>query len=67
MYYIYQSTFPEVLSIEHKEGGNLLGLTLISVLLGLTITRVGDAARPVAQFTHALSEVVMGLVRLFLW
>ncbi|XP_015588798.1 excitatory amino acid transporter 3 [Cephus cinctus] len=48
-------------SISHQyiPGTNVLGLVFFSLLLGIGLGKVGDEAKPLLMFFHALSEVTM--------
>ena len=58
---------PEVLTIGHRDHINVLGLTLLAVLIGLGISHVGEKARPLHDLFTAVYEVIMVVIKVILW
>lgn len=65
--------FPEIplqlytLGYKYSEGSNVLGLVMFSVVLGITIGKMGAAAKPLQDFFVALSEAMMIITNWVIW
>lgn len=52
---------------KYTDGMNVLGLVTFSVVLGITIGKMGAAARPLQDFFVALSEAMMIITNWVIW
>lgn len=54
--------------VEKYEGTtNVLGLVTFSIVFGVAIGTLGDVAKPLLVFFHALSEVMMAITSWVIW
>lgn len=54
-------------AIQFVSGMNVLGLVVFSIAFGITMSRLGEAGKPIQDFFLSLNEVVMRLVGLVMW
>ncbi|EDV22169.1 uncharacterized protein TRIADDRAFT_11741, partial [Trichoplax adhaerens] len=59
--------FTNIGSIQYVSGMNVLGLVVFSIAFGITMSRIGEAGKPIQNFFLSLNEVVMRLVGLVMW
>jgi Na+/H+-dicarboxylate symporter len=52
---------------QFKEGMNVLGLVMFSVILGATIGKMGERGKPIQDFLVSLSEAMMIITRWVIW
>lgn len=52
---------------EPNTGPNILGLVSFSIILGIAISSMGEKAKPLLQFFHALGETMMMLTSWVIW
>ncbi|XP_072942335.1 excitatory amino acid transporter 3 [Epargyreus clarus] len=52
---------------EYQSGSNVLGLVCFSIVLGITLGKMGDKSRPLQNFFHALSEAMMIITGWVIW
>lgn len=50
-----------------REGMNVLGLVMFSVILGATIGKMREKGKPIQDFLVALSEAMMIITRWVIW
>uniref|UniRef100_A0A914WP40 Amino acid transporter n=1 Tax=Plectus sambesii TaxID=2011161 RepID=A0A914WP40_9BILA len=50
-----------------KDGMNILGLVIFSLVFGFIINRMGETALPLANFFRALEAVIMRMVTIVIW
>ncbi len=53
--------------MDRVEGLNVLGLVVFSVALGISISRLGDAGKPLYLTFLGLAEAMMKLVVVVIW
>lgn len=51
----------------YPPGSNVLGLVCFSIVLGITLGKMGDLSRPLQQFFHSLSEAMMIITGWVIW
>ncbi|CAH1640142.1 unnamed protein product [Spodoptera littoralis] len=52
---------------EYQSGSNVLGLVCFSIVLGITLGKMGEKSRPLQDFFHALSEAMMIITGWVIW
>ncbi|XP_047030756.1 excitatory amino acid transporter 3 [Helicoverpa zea] len=52
---------------EYQSGSNVLGLVCFSIVLGITLGKMGDQSKPLQEFFHALSEAMMIITGWVIW
>ncbi|CAG4987062.1 unnamed protein product [Colias eurytheme] len=52
---------------DYQKGSNVLGLVCFSIVLGITLGKMGDKSRPLQNFFHALSEAMMIITGWVIW
>lgn len=52
---------------QYKEGMNVLGLVMFSVILGATIGKMREKGKPIQDFLVSLSEAMMIITRWVIW
>jgi solute carrier family 1 (glial high affinity glutamate transporter), member 3 len=52
---------------DYQSGSNVLGLVCFSVVLGITLGKMGEKSRPLQNFFHALSEAMMIITGWVIW
>nr|AAB84380.1 high-affinity Na+-dependent glutamate transporter [Trichoplusia ni] len=52
---------------EYQSGSNVLGLVCFSIVLGITLGKMGEKARPLQDFFHSLSEAMMIITGWVIW
>lgn len=52
---------------KYKEGMNVLGLVMFSVVLGATIGKMRERGKPIQEFLVSLSEAMMIITRWVIW
>ncbi|GBP57201.1 Excitatory amino acid transporter 5 [Eumeta japonica] len=52
---------------DYQSGSNVLGLVCFSVILGITIGKMGEQARPIQDFFQSLSEAMMIITGWVIW
>ncbi|XP_069126788.1 excitatory amino acid transporter 1-like isoform X1 [Argopecten irradians] len=57
----------DVPSLESDPGTNMLGLIVISVLVGCVLSSMEERAKPMTDLFRCLYEVVMRLIEIFIW
>ncbi len=50
-----------------KDGMNILGLVVFSILFGMIINKIGAEGRPLADFFRSLEAAMMKMVSLVIW
>ncbi|XP_059584137.1 excitatory amino acid transporter 2 [Alligator mississippiensis] len=53
--------------LEFKPGMNVLGLIGFFIAFGIAMGKLGEAARPMADFFNILNEIIMQLVSMIMW
>ncbi|XP_025048034.1 excitatory amino acid transporter 2-like [Alligator sinensis] len=53
--------------LEFKPGMNVLGLIGFFIAFGMAMGKLGEAARPMADFFNILNEIIMQLVSMIMW
>ncbi|XP_034835342.1 excitatory amino acid transporter 3 [Maniola hyperantus] len=51
----------------YQSGSNVLGLVAFSVVLGITLGKMGEQSRPLQNFFHSLSEAMMIITGWVIW
>ncbi|XP_023939971.1 excitatory amino acid transporter 3 [Bicyclus anynana] len=51
----------------YQKGSNVLGLVCFSVVLGITLGKMGEQSRPLQNFFHSLSEAMMIITGWVIW
>lgn len=54
-------------SVVKAEGMNILGIVVFSIFFGCTLSSMGDAAKPLADFFECMHVATMKLVTLIIW
>ncbi|XP_041984354.1 excitatory amino acid transporter 3 [Aricia agestis] len=52
---------------DYQSGTNVLGLVCFSILLGITLGKMGERSRPLQAFFHTLSEAMMIITGWVIW
>ncbi|XP_026320425.1 excitatory amino acid transporter 3 [Hyposmocoma kahamanoa] len=52
---------------EYQTGSNVLGLVCFSIVLGITLGKMGEKSRPLQNFFHSLSEAMMIITSWVIW
>ncbi|XP_046970008.1 excitatory amino acid transporter 3 [Vanessa cardui] len=52
---------------DYQSGSNVLGLVCFSIVLGITLGKMGEQSRPLQNFFHALSEAMMIITGWVIW
>ncbi|CAG9127415.1 unnamed protein product [Plutella xylostella] len=52
---------------DYQSGSNVLGLVAFSVVLGITLGKMGERSRPLQDFFHTLSEAMMIITGWVIW
>ncbi|OWR46882.1 high-affinity Na+-dependent glutamate transporter [Danaus plexippus plexippus] len=52
---------------DYQSGSNVLGLVCFSVVLGITLGKMGDKSQPLQTFFHSLSEAMMIITGWVIW
>ncbi|XP_063385661.1 excitatory amino acid transporter 3 isoform X1 [Cydia fagiglandana] len=60
---------PETYKIdgEYQPGSNVLGLVAFSIVLGITLGKMGDQSRPLQDFFQSMSEAMMIITGWVIW
>lgn len=54
--------------IEERENGtNILGLVVFSVILGVTLAKLGEEGKPLAKFFTSLMSTMMKITSMVIW
>ncbi|XP_048374042.1 excitatory amino acid transporter 2-like [Sphaerodactylus townsendi] len=53
--------------LEFKDGMNVLGLIGFFIAFGICMGKMGEQAKPVADFFNILNEIIMKLVSMIMW
>ncbi|XP_022128592.2 excitatory amino acid transporter 3 [Pieris rapae] len=51
----------------YQKGSNVLGLVAFSIVLGITLGKMGEKSRPLQNFFHTLSEAMMIITGWVIW
>ncbi|KAJ0174271.1 hypothetical protein K1T71_010417 [Dendrolimus kikuchii] len=51
----------------YQKGSNVLGLVCFSIVLGITLGKMGEQSKPLQDFFHALSEAMMIITGWVIW
>uniref|UniRef100_A0A8D0L392 Amino acid transporter n=1 Tax=Sphenodon punctatus TaxID=8508 RepID=A0A8D0L392_SPHPU len=54
-------------NLEFKSGMNVLGLIGFFIAFGIAMGKMGEAAKPMADFFNILNEIIMKLVTMIIW
>lgn len=52
---------------DYQSGTNVLGLVCFSIVLGITMGKMGDKSKPLQEFFHTLSEAMMIITGWVIW
>ncbi|XP_026763377.1 excitatory amino acid transporter 3 [Galleria mellonella] len=52
---------------DYQSGSNVLGLVCFSIVLGITLGKMGEQSRPLQNFFHSLSEAMMIITGWVIW
>ncbi|XP_049876630.1 excitatory amino acid transporter 3-like isoform X2 [Pectinophora gossypiella] len=52
---------------DYQSGSNVLGLVCFSIVLGITLGKMGEKSRPLQNFFHCLSEAMMIITGWVIW
>ncbi|VVC93292.1 unnamed protein product [Leptidea sinapis] len=52
---------------DYQKGSNVLGLVCFSIVLGITLGKMGEKSRPLQNFFHTLSEAMMIITGWVIW
>ncbi|CAB3229050.1 unnamed protein product [Arctia plantaginis] len=52
---------------DYQNGSNVLGLVCFSIVLGITLGKMGEKSRPLQNFFHAFSEAMMIITGWVIW
>ena len=55
------------ISGQYKEGANITGLVVFSIVFGIVIGMMKGEGRILLQFFTAMSEAIMHLTRIVIW
>ena len=55
------------LSVGTRDGMNILGIVVFSIVFAIFLSRLGEQGRKVVEAIAAVNEVIMSLVRLIMW
>uniref|UniRef100_A0A914Z7X6 Amino acid transporter n=1 Tax=Panagrolaimus superbus TaxID=310955 RepID=A0A914Z7X6_9BILA len=58
---------PEVLKIKKSDGMNILGIIVVCIGVGISLSYLGDKGKPLADIFISLDHVIILLVRLLMW
>ena len=54
-------------SVGTRDGMNVLGIIVFSIIFAIFLSRIGERGRPVVGAIATLNEVIMSIVRLIMW
>lgn len=52
---------------EYRDGMNTLGLVIFSIILGITLSKMGEVGKPLLDFFSSLSEAMMIMTNWIIW
>ncbi|KAF7996281.1 hypothetical protein HCN44_001913 [Aphidius gifuensis] len=52
---------------EYRDGMNTLGLVIFSIILGITLSKMGEVGKPLLDFFTSLSEAMMIITNWIIW
>lgn len=52
---------------DYQGGSNVLGLVFFSIVMGITLGKMGEQSKPLKDFFHALSEAMMIITSWVIW
>ncbi|KAG6456174.1 hypothetical protein O3G_MSEX009606 [Manduca sexta] len=52
---------------DYQSGSNVLGLVFFSIVLGITLGKMGEQSRPLQDFFHSMSEAMMIITGWVIW
>ena len=55
------------LSVGTRDGMNVLGIIVFSIVFSIFLSRMGERSRPIVEAIATLNEVIMSIVRLVMW
>ena len=61
---VYKVDDPKV---KKSDGMNILGLVVFSIFFGCTLSKMGKAGKPLADFFECMHQATMKLVTLVIW
>ncbi|XP_041365075.1 excitatory amino acid transporter-like [Gigantopelta aegis] len=64
---VNQTVGSVIKSVGTASSTNILGLVLCSMVFGIAATAVGDTGKPFIAFFHSATEIIMKILRWFVW
>ena len=55
------------LSVGTRDGMNVLGIVVFSIIFAIFLSRLGERGRPIVGAIATLNEVIMSIVKLIMW
>ena len=55
------------LSVGTRDGMNVLGIVVFSIIFAIFLSRLGERGRPIVEAIATLNEVIMSIVKLIMW
>jgi len=66
--FLLQTAFEEwEISIEMKEGTNMLGLIVFALILGITLTTMAEVGKPLLLVFNSMSSAMLKITSKLIW